>query len=190
MSIGDLAGSVPDRRQPLSGSMSGQKARLTDWIFRHLTLLFACSTVLLILGIVVTLTLASRPNFAHAGASFFHTSEWDPVAPDPDSGKLTGDRYGVLPFVYGTLVTSALALLLAVPLGVGAAIFLAEIAPRRLSNPLSFVIEMLAAVPSIVYGFWALLYLVPLLRSHVETWLSANFGQIPLFAQASDTGAG
>ncbi len=163
---------------------------MTDWIFRNLTLLFAFSTVILIAGIVFTLYLASRPGIAHSGAAFFHTSVWDAVAPDPDSGKKTGDLYGVLPYVYGTLVTSALALLIAVPLGVGAAIFLAEIAPRWLSNPLSFVIEMLAAVPSIVYGFWALLYMVPLLQSHVERWLSANFGQIPLFANAVGSGSG
>jgi phosphate transport system permease protein len=187
---GDLAGATPGGHEPLRGSVSGRKARLTDWIFRNLTLLFAFSTVVLIAGIVFTLYMAARPNIAHSGGAFFHTSIWDSVAPDPDSGKKTGDLYGVLPFVYGTLVTSALALLLAVPLGVGAAIFLAEIAPRWLSTPLSFVIEMLAAVPSIVYGFWALLYLVPLLQNHVETWLGRNFGQIPLFASAPGTGSG
>jgi phosphate transport system permease protein len=186
----DRASISPSGHETLSGSAGGRKARVTDWIFRNLTLLFACSTVLLIAGIVFTLYLAARPNIAHSGASFFHTSVWDSVAPDPDSGKKTGDVYGVLPYVYGTLVTSALALLIAVPLGVGAAIFLAEIAPRWLSTPLSFLIEMLAAVPSIVYGFWALLYLVPLLQTHIEKWLSTNFGQIPLFANAPGTGAG
>lgn len=173
---------------PLSGSRSGRRAFWSDWIFRNLTLLFALSTVACILGIALTLFLAARANFAHSGLHFFRTTTWDPVAPDVD--KPTGNLFGVLPFVYGTLVTSFLALLIAVPLGVGAAIFLAEIAPRWLSTPISFIVEMLAAVPSIVYGFWALLYLVPLLQSRVENWLGANFGQIPLFARASDSGSG
>ncbi len=166
----------------------GPGAGLGDWIFRNLTLVFALTTVFFIIGIATTLFLASRTDLAHTGLAFFKMTTWDPVPADAD--KLIGDVYGVLPFVYGTIVTSAIALFLAVPLGVGAAIFLAEIAPRWISTPLSFLIEMLAAVPSIVYGFWALLYLVPLMQSHGEKWLQHNLGHIPLFMKADDSGSG
>ena len=166
----------------------GPGAGLTDLIFRNLTLIFALTTVAFILGIALTLFLASRANITHTGFSFLKMATWDPVPADAD--KRIGDVYGVLPFVYGTLVTSAIALLLAVPIGVGAAIFLAEIAPRWVSTPLSFLIEMLAAVPSIVYGFWALLYLVPLMQSHGEKWLHNSLGHIPLFMTADDSGSG
>ena len=190
--------------QPISGTLSvtpdvkktrdpgdltgGPGAGLGDRIFRNLTLAFALTTVVFIVGIAITLFLASRANLTHTGFSFLKMTTWDPVPADTD--KLIGDVYGVLPFVYGTLVTSAIALVLAVPIGVGAAIFLAEIAPRWVSTPLSFLIEMLAAVPSIVYGFWALLYLVPLMQSHGEKWLHSALGHIPLFMTADDSGSG
>lgn len=180
----------PSRQgKPNSNDLTGgPTAGLGDWIFRNLTLVFALTTVLVIAGIAVTLFLASRANIAHTGLAFFKLTTWDPVAPDTD--KPLGDLYGVLPFVYGTIVTSVIALLIAVPLGVGAAIFLSEIAPRWISTPLSFLIEMLAAVPSIVYGFWALLYLVPLMQSHGEKWLHGALGHIPLFMTADDSGTG
>jgi phosphate transport system permease protein len=178
-----------DDEKQTSGNLSGGfGAGLGDWIFRNLTLIFALTTIVFILGIAATLYTASRANLGHSGLSFLKTSTWDPVPTDAD--KLVGDVYGVLPFVYGTLATSAIALLLAVPIGVGSAIFLAEIAPRWLSAPLSFLIEMLAAVPSIVYGFWALLYVVPLMQSHGEKWLHRNLGHIPLFMTADDSGSG
>jgi phosphate transport system permease protein len=156
------------------------RARLTDWLFQRLTFLFALTTMVLILGIAVSLYWTSRDSLHHMGLRFFTTTAWDPVA--AGEGKKIGDIYGVLPFVYGTVVTAFLSLLIAVPLGLGAAIFLSEIAPRWLSTPLSFLVELLAAVPSIVYGFAALQYLVPLFQTHAETWLNANFGHIPFFA--------
>jgi len=178
-----------DKERKDSGALTGGPiSGLGDWIFRNLTLIFALTTVVFILGIAVTLFLASRANIGHTGFAFLKTTTWDPVPVDTD--KLVGDIYGVLPFVYGTLVTSIIALLLAVPIGVGAAIFLAEIAPRWVSTPLSFLIEMLAAVPSIVYGFWALLYLVPLMQTHGEKWLHNNLGHIPFFMTADDSGSG
>lgn len=176
------------RGGPGPGIESGgrRKAFLTDWLFRNLTLLFALTTVLLILGIAIPLSLNSRLCMEHAGYTFFTTAEWDQVP--PGDGKITGDLYGVLPFIYGTVVTSALAMLIAAPLGLGAAIFLAEIAPPRLSTPLSFLIELLAAVPSIVYGFAALKYLSPVFQSSIEPWLNRNFGQVPFFALPPGSG--
>ena len=171
------------RRGPdLLGASGLRGSRLTDWLFRHVALLFALSSVVLIAGIGLTLLLAARGGMAHTGLHFFTSAEWDPES--------THNIFGLLPFVYGTLVTATLALLIAVPLGLGAAIFLAELAPRWLSGPISFLVELLAAVPSIVYGFWAILNLVPILQLSVEPWLSARFGHIPFFMQAADSGTG
>ena len=105
------------------------------------------------------------------GLGFLTSTSWDPV-----SGK-----FGALPYIWGTAVSSALALLLAVPLGVGTAVYLAEIAPRRVGAVVSFVVELLAAIPSIVYGVWGFFVLAPWLRSTVEPWLIAHFGFLPLF---------
>ncbi len=163
-------------------------ASQTDWVFRNLTLIIACVTVFLIVLIGVMLGWVSRPSFAHSGSSFYTSTQWDPVAASED--KKVGDLFGALPFLYGTLVTSGVALLIAVPLGIGGAIFLSEIAPKWLSTPISFVVELLAAVPSIVYGFWALNYLIPPLQAHVGNWFTSTFPQIPFFAPTPDASTG
>jgi phosphate transport system permease protein len=108
------------------------------------------------------------------GWGFLVSGDWDPVA----------DKYGALPYVIGTLVTSFLALLLAVPLGVGSAVFLAELSSRKLGAGLSFVMELLAAIPSIVFGVWGFFILAPFLRTTVEPWLIQHFGFLPLFRGA------
>ncbi len=105
------------------------------------------------------------------GLGFLRGTEWDPVA----------EKFGALPYIYGTIVSSAIALLLAVPLGIGSAVFLAEIAPRRVGSIVAFVTELLAAIPSIVFGIWGFFVLAPWLRSAVEPWLIANVGFLPLF---------
>ena len=173
------------RGQPSSRAARG---RLIDTLFRSLTLVFALSTVVLIVGIAISLYFASVPNIHHAGSYIVRGRLWDPAAADPASGKMTGDIYGGLAFIYGTVLTSIIALLIAVPLGVGAAIFLSEIAPRSISTPLSFLVELLAAVPSIVYGFWALQYMVPRFGTSIEPWLNHHFGKIPFFSVGESTG--
>jgi phosphate transport system permease protein len=105
------------------------------------------------------------------GWSFLMGTDWDPVA----------DRFGALPFIYGTLVTSLLALLIGVPVGLGAAVFLAELAPRGLSDGLTFTIELLAAVPSVIYGLLGIFLLVPFLQAHVVPALQATLGFLPIF---------
>ncbi len=105
------------------------------------------------------------------GLHFFLTRVWDPIF----------DQFGALPFIYGTLVTSAVALLLAVPAGLGAAIFLAELAPQRISDALTFVIDLLAAVPSVIYGLLGIFTVVPLLRKYVQPFLHSTLGFLPLF---------
>ena len=105
------------------------------------------------------------------GWSFLTSTEWDPVA----------GRFGALPYLYGTLVSSGLAMLLSVPLGLGAAVFLAELAPQRVGDAVAFVVELLASIPSIVYGIWGLFVLAPFLRTALEPWLIRHLGFLPLF---------
>jgi phosphate transport system permease protein len=128
-----------------------------------------------LLGLVVTLVSGSSEAFRHSGLAFLWSGTWD------DSRKI----YGAGIFVVGTLVTTLLALLLAVPVGVGAAAYLSEMAPRRLSQPLSVLIDLIAAVPSIVVGLWGLLVLVPLFEHRVEPWLSG----LPVLGRLAFAGA-
>ncbi len=132
----------------------------------------AATLVFLVVALIVYETArGSALSLRTFGFRFLADTAWDPVA----------ERFGALPYIYGTLVSSALALLLAVPLGVGTAVYLAEIANRRVGAIVSFVIELLAAIPSIVYGIWGFFVLAPWLRSAVEPWLLAHFGFLPLF---------
>src|ERR1700722_10735868 len=137
----------------------------------HLVTMIAASALLLIAVLLVyqlwILSAEARHKF---GWSFFVTQTWDPVPGD----------FGALPFIYGTLVTSAVALFIAVPLGVGAAIFLAELAPPKLSSSLTFVSDLLAAVPSVIYGLLGVFLLVPLMRTTIQPALKDVLGFLPL----------
>lgn len=110
----------------------------------------------------------SRHKF---GLSFFFTRVWDPIA----------EQFGALPFIYGTVVTAGVALFLAVPLGIGAAIFLAELAPQKLSDPLQFFIDLLAAVPSVIYGLLGVFIVIPVMRQWIQPALKDTLGFLPLF---------
>lgn len=122
-------------------------------------------------AMLAALTVGAWPAIRKFGPAFFATSTWDPVAGD----------FGALPFVYGTLVSSAVALALAVPLGLGVAIFLSELAPGWLRRPVGFLIELLAAIPSVVYGLWGIFVLVPWVRTTLSPSLKATLGFLPLF---------
>jgi len=140
--------------------------------FAHVfTLLCAASILLVTAALVYQLYANSTLPLHKFGWRFLFESTWDPV---------NGD-FGALPFIYGTLVTSALALLIAVPMGVGAAIFLSELAPPRISNGMTFIIELLAAVPSVIYGLLGIFILVPFLRQYGEPFLKRTLGFLPLF---------
>jgi phosphate transport system permease protein len=149
-------------------------SRLTsgDEIARLLTLAFATVIVLVTVAVVWELWIHSAVARQKFGLGFLTSSDWDPV------NKL----FGSLPFIYGTVITSAVALLIAVPLGVGAAIFLAELAPARISSTFTFFIELLAAVPSVIYGLLAIFTLVPLMRDYVEPALKKTLGFLPIFS--------
>jgi phosphate transport system permease protein len=141
-----------------------------DEITYLITAMCALSIVLITALLFYELFVKSSLSREKFGWQFLFTTTWDPA----------GGQFGALPFIYGTLVTSALALVLAVPLGVGAAIFLAELAPPRISDFMTFLIELLAAVPSVIYGLLAIFVLVPILRA-IEPALRAALGWLPLF---------
>ena len=114
----------------------------------------------------------SQPAIAKFGFDFLATSTWDPVA----------DKFGALPLIFGTLLSSLIALVIAVPLSVGVAIFLTEFAPGPLRRPVAFVVELLAAIPSVVYGLWGIFFLIPLLRTTLFPFLQNTLGFLPLFS--------
>lgn len=148
-----------------------QKVWGGDQIAYTISLIAAGSIFIITALIVYELFLTSNPARSKFGWSFLFTSTWDPVA----------GKFGALPFIYGTVVTSALSLLIAVPMGIGSAIFLAELAPAKLSNALTFLIELLAAVPSVIYGLLGIFILVPFLQSTVVPQLRHVLGFLPIF---------
>jgi phosphate transport system permease protein len=157
---------------PFAGSRSFfARLREGDEIARLITLLFAASVVLITLLIVYELWQGSVLPRHKFGFAFLRTSVWDP----------NFDNFGALPFIFGTVVTSAVALFIAVPLGIGAAIFLAELAPARLSDALEFFIDLLAAVPSVIYGLLGIFIVVPIMRDVIQPALKGTLGFIPLF---------
>ena len=157
---------------PVDGSRSFlSRLRSGDEIARLITFIFAASVVLLTVLLVYELWIASALPRQKFGLAFFVTKLWDPIA----------EQFGALTFIYGTIVTSAVALLIAVPLGIGAAIFLAELAPQKVSDPLQFFIDLLAAVPSVIYGVLGVFIVIPLMRTVIAPTLKATLGFIPLF---------
>jgi phosphate transport system permease protein len=136
------------------------------------------------------LVLQSRLTWIQSGFKFFYTAFVDPTTHRPQYWDPVNGNFSAVPFIYGTLVSSFLSLLLAVPLAVGVAIFLTEMCPKFLRGPLAFLTELLAAIPSIVYGLWAVFILVPLLAAHVNPPLIAAFGWTGLFTDDNPTGLG
>jgi phosphate transport system permease protein len=144
----------------------------TDQAFRAVMLICALSVIAIVVLIVVELVSESRLSLHAFGMKFFGSSNWDPVA----------GEFGALPFIYGTLVSSFLALAMAVPLGIGVAIFINEICPRLLRSPVSYLIELLAAIPSVVYGLWGMFVLAPLMRAYIEPFLARRLGWTGFFS--------
>lgn len=142
-----------------------------DGIAHVITLLFAFSVMVVTALLVWKIWQACGLSRDKFGFGFLQGTDWDPVA----------ENFGALPFIYGTVVTSVLALLIAVPLGVGAAIFLAELAPPRLSAGCTFLVELLAAVPSVIYGLLSIFTLIPLMREYIEPFLRNVLGFLPMF---------
>ena len=162
-----------DSPSPIRRYLAGRGSSVvSDRVFRGVMIACALS-IFGIVGLIATeLVLRSELSLKKFGLGFFFRSDWDPV-----SGV-----YGAWPFIYGTLVSSFVALAIAVPLAVGLAVFLTEMCPRWLRSPLAFLTELLAAIPSVVYGLWAVFVLVPLLRQHVNPALGKTLGWTGLFS--------
>jgi phosphate transport system permease protein len=144
---------------------------IKDFLFEKTTAFFALfvlALTLLLFGLLVT---ESLPAIRKIGAAFVTNTTWDPVL----------EKFGALPFLYGTVVSSFLAILIALPLGVGSAIFINEFAPEWMKAPVSFLAELLAAIPSVIYGLWGIFVLVPVLRDYFMKPVSSVLGWIPLF---------
>ena len=144
-----------------------------DILFGGLTRIAALITLLLLGGIIISLIISSWPTIERFGLSFLWTAEWNPPA----------DIYGALVPIYGTIVTSLIALIIAVPVSFGIALFLTELSPAWLRRPLGTAIELLAAVPSIVYGMWGLLVFPPIFSKYFQTPLAATAGQLPVIGK-------
>lgn len=147
------------------------RIRSVDLGFKRATTAVALSVVALTLFLVYHMAIYAMPAIRRFGLHFLFTSTWDPVK----------EVFGALPFIYGTVVSSILALLIAVPVSLGIAIYLAELAPQFIRQPLSFLIELLAAIPSVVYGLWGIFGLAPFLKETIQPFLSRYFGFLPIF---------
>jgi len=142
-----------------------------DSVFRGLTISFAIGILVLFAAIIASLWHESLPSIHKFGFSFLTSSSWNPVK----------DDFGALISIVGTLLSSLLAMLIAIPLSIGVALFLAELAPEWMKAPFGTAIELLAAIPSIVYGMWGLFVLSPLMADYVQPWLADHFGFLPFF---------
>ena len=148
-----------------------RSSRIPDAAFSVLILLTAISVFAIVVFVAWELVDKSKLSLHQFGLSFFYGHDWDPV----------NDQYGAVPFIYGTLVSSFLALLIAVPLSVGVAVYITEMCPMRLRAIISFLVELLAAIPSVIYGLWGIFVLAPLLRVYVEPFLAKTLGWTGLF---------
>jgi phosphate transport system permease protein len=144
--------------------------RFGDAAFRSLTLLFALVVVLIVAGVTAVLALGAAPALRQFGWGFVATETWNPVT----------NRFGALAAIYGTLVTSAIAMLIGIPLAFGIALFITELCPGWLRRPLATIIDLLAAIPSIIYGIWGLFVFAPFVQHYIEPALIGTLGHIPL----------
>ena len=155
-------GKMPDPKQ--------KNVQLQDIVFRWITRSFAFLVLAILLGIIGSLIYGSLPAIGKFGLGFLVSSEWNPVT----------ERFGALVPIVGTLVTSAIALAIGVPVSFGIALFLTELSPRWLKRPLGTAVELLAAIPSIIYGMWGLFVLAPLFADYLQPWLIRSLGSLPL----------
>ncbi len=151
--------------------LQGRVSETPDAIFAWVMRLCGLAVVTLLVLIVYELMKGSQLSWHTFGWKFLASSDWDPVE----------DQFGALPFIYGTLVSSLLALIIAVPLSIGVAVFITEMCPAALRGILSFSTELLAAIPSVIYGLWAIFVLVPILRTSIQPFLAGTLGWTGLF---------
>ena len=164
-----------EQQRPLGERIVGRS--VGDTIYVGVITAFAVAVPLLLLLVLFEVAVAGWPALKTFGFGFLTSSEWDPVK----------HQFGAAPAIFGTIVTSILALVLATPLAIGVAVFLSEYAPPRIRQPVAFVVDLLAAIPSVVYGLWGIFFLIPLLRQHVIPFMrdTLGLGVIPLFSGPS-----
>src|SRR5260221_7474541 len=165
MAVAPLANPAPNSPAKV-GSERG------DQMFGLVLRLCAFVAIALLVGFVAVLTVGSLETIAKFGFGFITGSDWNPVAGE--------EQFGALPFIFGTVVTSIIALLLATPLAIGAALFVSEYAPRWLGSPVAFLVELLVAIPSVAYGVWGIFVLVPFMREVVDPFLQRTLGRLPV----------
>ncbi|MCK6390202.1 MAG: phosphate ABC transporter permease PstC [Azonexus sp.] len=149
---------------------SHKQGRFGDWLFFNLTRAFAVLTLSMLVGVVISLTWSAWPSIKEFGFGFLTSSEWNPPA----------ERFGALVPMYGTIVTSLIALVIALPISFGIALFLTELSPTWLRRPLGIAIELLAGIPSIVYGIWGLLVFAPIFGQYVQPLIGGTLGKLPV----------
>jgi phosphate transport system permease protein len=152
---------------------SMRRQRLQDAVFHKVTMLFAASVLVVLLGIIASLAVGAVPAFREFGFGFITTAEWDPVA----------EHFGALIAIVGTLLTSAIALLVAFPISFGIALFLTEICPVWARRPMGMAVELLAGIPSIIYGMWGLFVFAPLFAEYAQPALKHTLGELPVVGQ-------
>ena len=148
---------------------TGARQHTLDVIFRGATWFFAVFVLLILTGVIVSLVAGAMPALQHFGWGFITSSDWNPVT----------EKFGALPAIYGTLVTSAVAMLIGIPVAFGIAIFITELCPPWLKRPIGTLIELLAAIPSIIYGIWGLFVFAPVLQSTLQPFLINTLGNLP-----------
>jgi len=156
---------------PRANATPGRGGAIGDVLFRYLTFLFALLVLLILGGVIVALVDGALPALRTFGISFLVSDVWNPVT----------EKFGALAPIYGTLVTSAIAMLVGIPVAFGVAVFITEICPIWLKRPLATMIELLAAIPSIIYGIWGLFVFAPFVQQYIQPILIDSFGQIPVF---------
>jgi phosphate transport system permease protein len=150
-------------------AVRGRAGAIGDLVFRNLTFFFALLVLLILGGVIVALVEGAIPALRAFGLSFLYTEVWNPVT----------EKFGALAPIYGTLVTSAIAMIVGIPVAFGVAVFITEICPIWLKRPLSTMIELLAAIPSIIYGIWGLFVFAPFVQEYIEPAIIDTFGQLP-----------
>ncbi len=150
-----------------------RRFEIGDSAFRVVTMSCAVTVLLLLGGVIFSLIYGAAPALRQFGFGFLSSQAWNPVT----------ENFGALAAIYGTLVTSIIALVIAVPIGLGIAVFLTELCPYQLRRPIGIAVELLAGIPSIIYGIWGMFILAPFLQTHVEPAIITTFAKIPVLSQ-------
>jgi phosphate transport system permease protein len=182
----DLSTSLPEKYAVMADKttpVDPKRQQLYDLLFRNATRGFAFLVLVLLAAIIVSLIIGSLPSIKHFGLKFLYTDVWDPVT----------EEFGALVPIVGTLVTSFIALVIGIPVSFGIALYLTELSPRWLKRPLGVAVELLAGIPSIIYGMWGLFIFAPWFADNVEPWINERLGTLPImgpFLQGPPLGIG